>query len=206
MATYEQHLDDDPKWALKEGSMHFEKGSAVHKALEKIVRRLDDLGIPYAIAGGMALFFHGYRRFTEDVDILVTPDGLRRIHEELIGPEYLAQVEGSKGLRDTQNGVRIDFIVTGDYPGDGKPKPVVFPDPEEARTQIEKVHCLPLPKLIELKLVSGSCAGRLRDLGDVQELIRILKLPADFAEQLDPSVKDSFAELWTLVRQTPPDP
>lgn len=62
MIAYETRLDNDLNWALHEGSMHFEKESAVHKALVKITRRLADLGIPYAVAGGMAMFFHGYRR------------------------------------------------------------------------------------------------------------------------------------------------
>ena len=52
--------------------MHFDKENAVHKTLRKITTRLGDLGIPYALVGGMAMFFHGYRRFTEDVDLLVT--------------------------------------------------------------------------------------------------------------------------------------
>lgn len=36
----------------------------------------------------MALFLHGYRRFTEDVDLLVTANGLRQIHRELNGHGY----------------------------------------------------------------------------------------------------------------------
>src|SRR6266581_9126632 len=108
-AVYEQLLDRDPRWALKEGSMHFEKESAVHKTLEAIAQRLDELGIPYAIAGGMALFFHGYRRFTEDVDIVVTPDGLQEIHQRLEGLGYLPPFVGSRNLRDTEYGVRVEF-------------------------------------------------------------------------------------------------
>ncbi len=38
--------------------------------------------------------------------------------------------------------------------------------------------------------------GRVRDLADVQELIRVLALPADFAAQLDPFVRPTFRELW----------
>src|SRR5439155_2566781 len=144
MASYEQLLDRDPRWALKEGSMHFEKESAVHKALEAIARRLDELGIPYAIAGGMALFFHGYRRFTEDVDILVTPEQLQEIHRRLDGLGYLPPFAGSKNLRDTTYGVRIEFLVAGDYPGDGKPKPVAFPNPEASSVQMEGIAFLRL--------------------------------------------------------------
>ncbi len=98
MIAYEKLLDGDFRWALREGSMHFERESAVHKSMQKIVRRLDELGVPYAIAGGMALFFHGYRRFTEDIDILVTPAGLEEIHRQLEGLGYLPPFAGSKQL------------------------------------------------------------------------------------------------------------
>ena len=82
MIAYEEKLDRDLAWALREGSMHFEKDSAVHKTLHKITKKLGELGIPYAVVGGMAMFFHGYRRFTEDVDILVTKEGLKESHDK----------------------------------------------------------------------------------------------------------------------------
>src|SRR5947208_890078 len=149
MMTYEQQLDHDRRWALLEGSMHFEKESAVHRTLLRIAHRLDELGVPYAVAGGMALFFHGFRRFTEDVDILVTRDGLTAIHQHLEGRGYLPAFAGSKNLRDTDSGVRIEFLVAGDYPGDGKPKPVAFPDPAGVGVEIDGILCLQLPKLVE---------------------------------------------------------
>src|ERR1700682_3580504 len=124
MIAYEQLLDRNFDWALREGSMHFEKDNAVHKALRKIAGRLGDLGIPYAVVGGMAMFFHGYRRFTEDVDILVTREGLEEIHAKLEGLGYTPPFSGSKQLRDAESGVRIEFLVSGEYPGDGKPKPI----------------------------------------------------------------------------------
>src|SRR2546428_108131 len=37
MITYEQQLDGNIDWALREGSMHFERESAVHKTLRKII-------------------------------------------------------------------------------------------------------------------------------------------------------------------------
>ena len=77
----------------------------------------------------MALFGHGLRRFTEDVDLLVTHESLKEIHQQPEGLGYLPPFRGSKNLRDTETGVKIEFLVTGDYPGDGKPKPVAFPDP-----------------------------------------------------------------------------
>src|SRR4051794_35197631 len=100
MVTYEERLDSDVWWALREGSMHFEKESAVFKALIHIAKRLDQLNIPYAVVGGMALFLHGFRRFTEDVDLLVTRESLQVIHEKLEGLGYLPPFKGSKHLRD----------------------------------------------------------------------------------------------------------
>jgi hypothetical protein len=205
MVTYEQLLNRDFDWALREGSMHFEKESAVHKALRKIARRLDELGIPYAIVGGMAMFFHGYRRFTEDVDLLVTPEGLKEVHRHLEGLGYVPPFTGSKQLRDAENGVRIEFLVTGEYPGDGKPKPIAFPDPADTSIEIEGIRFLQLPTLVELKLASGmSNPRRAQDLVDVQRLIEVLDLPVDFADRLHPYVRDKFRDIWTVVHTNPP--
>jgi hypothetical protein len=203
-AVYEQLLDERLDWALREASMHFEERSAVYRTLREIAKRLSDLKIPYAIAGGMALFAHGFRRFTEDVDVLVTPEGLAALHGHLEGLGYVPVFPGSKALRDAESGVRIDFLVTGEYPGDGKPKPVAFPAPEAASIEIGGVRWLSLSALVELKLASGmTSAGRLRDLADVQELIRVLRLPGDFAEQLQPFVRQKYQELWESVQDCP---
>jgi hypothetical protein len=37
--------------------------------------------------------------------------------------------------------------------------------------------------------------GRQKDLGDVQELIRVLKLDENFASKLNPYVREKFADL-----------
>lgn len=201
---YEDLLAGPADRALREASMHFEEKSAVHQTLRKIVRRLDELGVPYAVAGAMGMFLHGYRRFTEDIDILVTPEGLAQIHRELEGRGYLPPFQGSKNLRDTEHGVRIEFLVAGQYPGDGKPKPVAFPDPAAIQEEREGIHILPLKELMELKLASGMTnPGRLKDLADVQEMIKSLNLPADFANQLDPYVRDEYTRLWQGAHADP---
>jgi hypothetical protein len=59
---------------------------------------------------------------------------------------------------------------------------------------------LPLPGWIELKLASGMVAAhRLKDLADVQELIRSAHLPVTLADELHPWVRDKFLELWNSV-------
>ncbi|QDV89101.1 hypothetical protein RAS2_01620 [Phycisphaerae bacterium RAS2] len=182
--------------AVRNAASFFMKTDPVHRALQGITQRLRDLGVDYAVAGGMALVAHGYDRTTVDVDILVTPHGLKTIHDSLEGLGYVPPFAGSKQLRDTQTGVRIEFIVTGQFPGDGKPKPVAFPDPADASVEIDGIRYVNLPTLLELKLASGMTnSGRLRDLADVQELIRVLKLPRDYAEKLNPYVREKFVEL-----------
>jgi hypothetical protein len=98
--------------------------------------------------------------------------------------------------------VKIEFLLAGDFPGDGKPKPVAFPEPEAAGVESDGIRYLNLDSLIELKLASGMTAvGRLRDLADVLELIKTLKLPANFGERLNPYVREKFDELWSAARE-----
>jgi hypothetical protein len=141
---------------------------------------------------------------TEHVDLLVTPDGLKAIGEELTGRGYLSPFAGSRNLRDAETGVRIAFVTTGEFAGDGKPKPVAFPSPEADSVEIDGMRFVSLSKLIELKLASGiSNPRRARDLADVQELIALLHLPTEFQNRLDASVQAKYAELWDIVQQYP---
>jgi hypothetical protein len=198
---YEDLLNRDPRWALSEGSRHFEEDSAVFQALHGIAGRLKSLGIPYAVIGGMALFRHGLRRFTEDVDILVTKDDLKTIHTKLEGLGYLPPFAKSKHLRDTRLGVRIEFLTSGEFPGDGKPKPVSFPNPAEVSFEAEGISYVTLPRLVELKLASGMTnASRLKDLADVMELIKIRDLPRELVQDLNPFVAEKYLELWSQAK------
>src|SRR5262245_56489761 len=64
--------------ALEEMGKYFVGSSALHKAAHAIARRLDEMGISYAIAGALCLAAHGAVRATEDVDVLITAEGLRK--------------------------------------------------------------------------------------------------------------------------------
>jgi hypothetical protein len=189
-------------WAGVEDAGRFFMGeSSVHKALEKLVAVLEEQQIPYAIIGAMALNEWGYRRTTVDVDVLLSRDGLDALKTRLLGRGYLEKFPGSRGLRDTENGVNIDVVLAGDYPGDGKPKPVRFPDPNDAAVRGERVRLLPLAKLVELKLASGmSAPHRLKDLADVLELVRTLRLPRELETELDASVRAKYVELWQAAQ------
>jgi hypothetical protein len=191
-------------WAGLEYAEKFFMGVAdVQRAMRKLVAALDDLGIPYAIVGGMALNEYGYRRVTVDVDVLLTRDGLQRFKDHWLGRGYVEKFPGSRGLRDTELGVAIDVLVTGDYPGDGQPKPVRFPDPAKVAVRDGGLALIPLAKLIELKLASGMTSiHRAKDIGDVVELIKHTGSRRELGDELDPSVRDRYFEIWDAL-QTP---
>jgi len=189
--------------AVREAEKFFMGTDAVHAALEKLIGLLAALRIPYALVGAMALNEYGYRRVTVDVDILLTREGLDAFKRAHLDRGYIDKFPGSRGMRDTEHGVDVDVLLAGEYPGDGKPKPVAFPDPATAAVEGPRVHLLPLPKLLELKLASGlSAPHRLRDLADVLEVIRVQRLPETFAGELDPSVREKFRELWQAAQHT----
>lgn len=177
----------------------------VQKALEKLVRTLDALGIPYAIIGAMALNEFGYQRVTVDVDVLLTAEGLAALRTHHLGRGYVEKFPGSRGLRDPEHGVNIDVVLAGSYPGDGRPKPVAFPDPATSAARGARIALLPLPTLLELKLASGMTAPhRLKDLADVLEVIRALKLSADVSADLNPYVREKYLELWRAAQSEDP--
>jgi hypothetical protein len=171
----------------------------VNQALRDLARRLDEAGIPYAVLGAIALGQHGMPRMTMDIDVLLTPQGLAQFKARYLGRGYVPASPGAeKTFRSSDTGVRIEVITTGEYPGDGLPKPVSFPDPQEASVEIGGVRVIALERLIELKLASGmTAAHRLRDLADVQDLIRFLGLPEELAERLDGSVRPVYQKLWS---------
>ena len=190
--------DRSPAERLQIINDFFMKTDAVHVTLARVMTRLKDAEIPHALVGGMALGLHGFIRVTGDVDILTTREGLDAVHKTLIGRGYVPAFPGArKRLRDTQTGITLDFITTGEYPGDGKPKAVAFPDPVTHSMDIDGKRVITLEKIIELKLASGlSGTDRLRDLADVQDLIAHLDLALDLAERLDPSVRDTYIQYW----------
>jgi hypothetical protein len=57
--TYKDKLKNNIEWALREGGMHFDETSSVHKTLRAITERLNQVAIPYAVVGAMAMFAHG---------------------------------------------------------------------------------------------------------------------------------------------------
>ena len=199
-ATYEYKIRQSPEYALRESSAHFDHNNAVYRALHRLVARLDEAKIPYALVGALALNEHGYARMTTDIDVVMTRKGLEKFRAQFLGLGYRPAFEGAyKTFRNTEDQVKINVFITGGFPGDGKPKPVTFPDPQDA-VILNHIRVVPLEKFFDLKLASGMTAPhRLKDLADAQEAIRALGLPLEFGAKLDPSVRGEYERLWHTI-------
>ena len=161
----------------------------------RIHDRLRTEGIAYAIAGGVAVCLHGYRRNTVDLDLLINPADSPAFRAALEA-EGLTWRAKQKEFR-TASGIAVQVLIAGESEGPGQP--TRFPDPSapSAVTEIEGLSVLSLPNLIQAKLACG--IGNLRrthkDFADVVELIAIHGLDGSFARHLHKSVRDEFRQL-----------
>ena len=203
-----QSLMSSPRAAYAEALRFFNGEGMLNDALGRLAADLDGKNIDYVVIGAIALNQHGFQRLTVDIDILLTAEGLERFRETLIGLGYRPAFEGArKKFQITRENVPLEVITSGEYPGDGKPKSGVFPEPAQFAVTIDGIKTITLDKLIELKLASGiSAPHRLKDLADVQELIKIKHLASSYAENLDGSVRAKFIELADAVAAAGDEP
>ena len=181
---------------IKEVDMFFAGTDDVHDSLRRIVGRLDQAGIPYAVVGGMAVNAHNYHRTTKDVDLLLSAQGFTAFRQLFVSD--LDPIQGRiRQFRDRVNQVKIDVLVTGMFPGSGKPGPIAYPDPASVSERMQNVSVVNLATLVEMKLA----ARRYRDFGDVVELIRFNNLDEAFADRLHLSVRGDYIECLEEMRR-----
>jgi len=175
---------------IKEIDLFFQGRDQVHKTLRRLIKRLEKANIPYAVVGGMAVNGHNYKRTTGDVDILLTPEGFAEFRRLLVPRHYENLPGRSRRFVDRKNDVGVDILVTGLFPGSGKPSPLPFPDPTQVSEIIGNIRVVDLVTLVQFKLA----ARRYRDFGDVVELIRFNNLDESFAQSLHSSVRGDYIE------------
>jgi hypothetical protein len=175
---------------LKEIDMFFAGKGKVHQTMRRLVRRLKRAGIEHAIVGGMAVNVHGYERTTKDVDVLLSREGFEEFKRRFVPKNYALRPGMKRRFVDRLNNVEVDVLVTGLYPGSGRPGPIAYPDPHEVSTAIQNVPVLDLVTLIQLKLA----ARRHQDFADVVNLIGANHLDETFQDRLHKSVQQDFLE------------
>jgi hypothetical protein len=151
-----------------------------------IATALQDAGVRYLVAGGLAVNAHGYLRFTKDVDIVVQliPDNIERAFASLSAAGYRPSVpitaaqfadtdmragwirdKNMKVLQfwsDAHRETPIDMFVSEPFPF----------DEEFARSIVKPLHetlhmrFVSIPTLIRMK----EMAGRTQDLIDIENL------------------------------------
>jgi hypothetical protein len=170
--------------------MFFNGTDPVHVTMRRVAERLERAGISYAIVGGMAVNAHGHRRTTGDVDFLVTVEGFNSFLK-LLGSGDFDRVPGrARRFLDRATAVTFDLLITGRFPGSGRPGPIAFPDPAAVKQQIGDLPYVDLVTLIQLKLA----ARRHQDFADVVNLIGAHNLDESFADKLHPSLRGDYIE------------
>jgi hypothetical protein len=182
---------------MREISMFFQGTDPVHQTMRRVVQKLRDAQISYAVVGGMAVNAHNYRRTTDDVDFLLTSEGLAAFDRLFLSGTFQRVPGRNRRFLDPETGIMFDVLVTGMFPGSGRPGPIAYPDPATVTQVIETASIVNLKTLIELKLA----AHRHKDFGDVVALIGIHKLDESFGNQIHPSLHPDFIECLEEMRR-----
>jgi hypothetical protein len=187
--TTQSRADDFGEF-LKPIDMFFQEKGPVFQTLRRLVRRLEKAQIAYVVVGGLAVYAHEYRRTTDDVDVLLSAEGLTEFRRQFVPKNYTHVPGRSRRFVDKISKVQLDILVTGHFPGRGDPGPFAFPDPADVGEVIKKIRFINLVTLVQLKLA----ARRYQDFADVVALIRANELAEAFAERLDASVRGDYIE------------
>lgn len=156
---------NDSGWRQESFSM------TTHVDFEDFLRLLETNQVEYMIVGGYAVAFHGFPRFTKDLDVFFAddPENLRRLQQALIAFGFQAtsvpvEALGRPGavLAIGIEPVRIDLVnrIAGVTFAEARPRTV------RGRYGASDVTFIGRCDLVRNKRATG----RQRDLGDVEEL------------------------------------
>ena len=81
-----------PMSAYDEGLRFFRGLGMANDALHRLVADLNTYGIDYSVIGAVALNQHGYQRFTADIDLLMSAEGLEKFRRESGRPRVSASI------------------------------------------------------------------------------------------------------------------
>ncbi|MBI4669811.1 MAG: hypothetical protein HY747_11650 [Elusimicrobia bacterium] len=154
-----------------------------------LLRLLYRYRVRYLVAGGVAVIFQGYQRFTKDIDFMLAPDAANilkfvRVLKKLgyrpiipVKPEQLASARQRKKWAEEKGAVAFHFL-NPSRPWDRVDvflkNPIPFAPAFRKRKEIPvadfKINVIALDDLIYLK----KKAGRPDDLLDIDRLKRVL--------------------------------
>ncbi len=160
-----------------------------HLYYQEVLQILGENGVKYILIGGLAVGFHGYQRYTGDMDLWLEPsqENLNKLYQTLIDDlEYPSEVVNHiKHHRDIENPMPIRLISDDD---------TFYIDLmtntfqqqftwQECRDQCQymdlktfKVPVVHINHLISMKENTKRLDNSMKDLVDVQELKKIREL------------------------------
>lgn len=143
------------------------------RVIKAINHLLQVTGIEAVLAGGWAVWRHGYEgRLTQDIDIVLPAAQIEEFMRaaSVSGFDVLPQKPGRwPKLLHKETKVRVDIVPEGARPGTtSRPAPTTIPHPSLMGGKKGVLRYITLPRLIELKLA----AGRVQDEADIIELVR----------------------------------
>ncbi len=156
------------------------------ETIERIVRALNEAGVPFIVVGGLAVVAHGYGRQTQDLDVVIRlePDAIRNAFRALASLGYQPRVPvTADGFADAEQRHRWisekGMTVLNFHSDQHRETPVdlFVTEPFDFRVEYDSaiveevapgvpVRIVRLETLVRLKQE----AGRPQDLADIAEL------------------------------------
>lgn len=170
------------------------------ETLRAVAADLNESGVDFSVIGALAMFTHGYRRFTHDVDVLFAAADYARACEVLDRKGYQECFPGSRALQHASTGVRIDVYSVASLVQKSSVLACVegFLSSSVRRDGIPYVD---LPTLLALKITLGESApDKERHRADAQALMLHCLLPREYAENLPLELRSAFISLWEPLR------
>ncbi len=150
-----------------------------------ITKALQAKSVEGGIVGGIAVFLHGYRRTTTDVDVYTMDRPA--LADALVAQGFVLNTEAKQFERG-------EFVVQLLAPGDDMPfHPTHF-------TEIEGIRVVSLGDLISMKLSLGTKhLRRAQDLADVVRLIETLKLDKSLTPRIARDWRKEYQKLIDAI-------
>ena len=159
------------------------QGSGCISRMRRLVKRLEqgrDSPCRHGRHGGLRARLSA---LTDDVDVLLTPDGFAEFRERFVPKDYEPVPGRTAPLHRPANDVTVDILVTGLFPGSGRPGPIAFPIPEPSGEAISKVYYIDLLTLDSAEARRPTPSG-FRRRGEPD---RAHNLDESFLDRLHPS-------------------
>jgi predicted nucleotidyltransferase len=161
-------------------------------AMKKAGGALNEAGIPFVLAGGLACWARGAPKTEHDVDFLVRPEDAERAHQTL-GQAGMRTETPPEGwlLKAYDDGVLVDLIFD---PQDGPVDDDIFERAEELEVHAMRMNVAALEDVLVQKLLA--LKEQEPDFSSVLELARALREQVNWDDVRERTRQSPFAKAY----------